>query len=96
MKRNSLYLAWDFTVASTENLTGRMLSIRDRAFALLGDTDLDDGIVQGDSPEFTITDVINDPVNRPNLARQVDGHLRGALLPGRSRLPDRLELQPRR
>jgi hypothetical protein len=61
VSRSSLYLAWDFTVASTENLTGRMLSIRDRAFAILGDTDLDDGIVDGDSPEFTVTDVNNAP-----------------------------------
>ncbi len=54
IERSSLYLAWDFTVASAENLTGRMLSIRDRAFAGLGDTDLDDGVVQGSAPDFTI------------------------------------------
>ncbi len=54
VRRNSLYLAWDFTVASTENITGRMLSIRDRAFAELGDTNLADGTVAGDSPEFQI------------------------------------------
>ncbi len=73
VKRSSLYLAWDFTVASTENLTGRMLSIRDRAFGLLGDNNLADGVVQGASPEFTITDAIDDPPGRPNVARQVDG-----------------------
>jgi hypothetical protein len=61
VKRSSLYLAWDFTVASTENITGRMLSIRDRAFAILGDDDLDDGIVEGSSPEFTVDDVNNSP-----------------------------------
>lgn len=55
--RKSLYLAWDFTVASTENLTGRMLSIRDRAFAELGDTNLTDGVVQGDAPDYTITHI---------------------------------------
>ncbi len=55
--RDSLYLTWDFTVASTENLTGRMLSIRDRAFAGLGDPDLDDGVVQGLAPNFTISKV---------------------------------------
>lgn len=54
IKRKSLYLAWDFTVASTENLTGRMLSIRDRAFAGLGDTNLTDGVVQGSAPAFHI------------------------------------------
>jgi len=61
VKRGSLYLAWDFTVASTENITGRMLSIRDRAFGILGDNNLADGIVQGSSPEFTITSVDNSP-----------------------------------
>lgn len=35
--RDDLYLAWDFTVASTRNLTERMLHIRDDAFAWLGD-----------------------------------------------------------
>ncbi|HTU15469.1 MAG TPA: hypothetical protein VMF31_09740 [Solirubrobacterales bacterium] len=55
--RGSLYLAWDFTVASTENITGRMLSIRNRAFAELGDTNLTDGTVQGAAPDFTVNAV---------------------------------------
>lgn len=59
--RDSLYLAWDFTVASTENITGRMLSIRNRAFAELGDTNLTDGTVQGDAPEFNVTSVVDYP-----------------------------------
>ena len=54
IERDSLYLTWDFTVASTENITGRMLSIRNRAFAELGDTNLTDGTVQGSAPEFTL------------------------------------------
>ena len=37
VRRGSLYLAWDFTVASERSLTGRMLHIRDDAFAQLGD-----------------------------------------------------------
>lgn len=49
-----LYLAWDFTVASTENTTGRMLAMRNDAFAKLGDTNLTDGTIQGSSPSFTI------------------------------------------
>ena len=40
--RRNLYLAWDFTVGSERNLTGRMTAIRDDAFARLGDTDLAD------------------------------------------------------
>ncbi|MCL4287453.1 MAG: hypothetical protein KJ006_07390, partial [Thermoleophilia bacterium] len=54
IRRHGLYLAWDFTVASTENVTGRMLSMRDQAFADLGDADLTDGGVDGDAPQFTI------------------------------------------
>ena len=37
IERGGLYLAWDFTVASERSLSRRMLSIRDRAFAELGD-----------------------------------------------------------
>ncbi|MCB0869473.1 MAG: hypothetical protein KDB52_01450, partial [Solirubrobacterales bacterium] len=59
IQRSSLYLAWDFTVASSENITGRMLSIRNRAFAELGDTNLTDGIVQGEAPDFTVTSISN-------------------------------------
>ena len=31
--REELYLAWDFNIASVENITERMLHIRDEAFA---------------------------------------------------------------
>jgi hypothetical protein len=53
--RRSLYEAWDFTVGSTRSLTGRLLAIRNDAFAQLGDTNLADGVVQGRPPLFTIT-----------------------------------------
>jgi len=53
--REDLYLAWDFTVASTRNLSERMLSIRDDAFAQLGDTDLADRRVQGRAPDVVVT-----------------------------------------
>jgi hypothetical protein len=55
--RASLYDAWDFTVASTPNLTRRMLSIRDRGLADLGDNSPGDGTMQGNAPGFEITDV---------------------------------------
>jgi len=64
--RKHLYLAWDFTVASTENLTSRMLSMRDQAFADLGDADLTDGGVDGTSPQFTINPNDGDPANGPD------------------------------
>ena len=47
IQRSSLYLAWDFTVASDENNTGRELSMRNAAFAALGDNNLADGVVEG-------------------------------------------------
>jgi hypothetical protein len=55
VRRSSLYEAWDFTVASRQNVTGRLLSIRDGAFAQLGDRKLADGNVQGRAPGYTIT-----------------------------------------
>jgi hypothetical protein len=53
--RQDLYLAWDFTVASRRTLSGRMLSIRDRAFAELGDRNLRDLRVGGSAPPFSVT-----------------------------------------
>jgi hypothetical protein len=55
IRRRDLYLAWDFTVASRRSLSGRMLSIRNRAFAGLGDRDLGDLRVEGSAPPFAIT-----------------------------------------
>jgi hypothetical protein len=53
--QQSLYEAWDFTVASQKGLTSRLLSIRNRAFAQLGDRNLADGRVRGRAPNYTIT-----------------------------------------
>jgi hypothetical protein len=47
VERDSLVLAWDFTVATAEDIAGRMLHIRDTALAELGDA----------APPFTITSV---------------------------------------
>jgi hypothetical protein len=47
--REELYLAWDFSIASVDNITGRVLHIRDDAFASLG----------GAAPEFTVTEVVD-------------------------------------
>jgi hypothetical protein len=58
IKRKELYLAWDFTVASREGLTGRALSIRNQAFAELGDTDLSDEVPAGEEPVF-IEDLVD-------------------------------------
>jgi hypothetical protein len=72
--RSSLYLAWDFTVASDQNNTGRELAMRNTAFAQLGDTNLADGIVQGSSPIFTVTSVENEP-DPGQIARRVKGEI---------------------
>ena len=50
----SLFLTWDFTVATEKSLAGRVLSMRDQAFAQLGDTNLADGTVQGHAPLYTL------------------------------------------
>ncbi|HKY91460.1 MAG TPA: hypothetical protein VJM11_10495 [Nevskiaceae bacterium] len=62
--RDSLYLAWDFTVASQRNLSERMLHIRDQAIASL----------DGQSPAFAIKEVVTlDPATEPRIAREVHG-----------------------
>src|SRR3954468_14720835 len=70
--RRDLYLAWDFTTASTKNVTGRLLAMRDDAFTQLGDTDLTDGVVQGDAPAFTVDSVQENPSD--SLQRRISGH----------------------
>ena len=72
--RDDLYLAWDFTVASERSLTERALAVRDKGFALLGDTDLGDGVIAGTSPAFTIGTVTEfTPAESRGTARRVEG-----------------------
>ena len=71
VKRKSLYLAWDFTVASDDNIAKRLLHIRDDAFNQLGDTNLADGVVSGTAPQFAVDTVTDDP--DPEVARRVTG-----------------------
>jgi hypothetical protein len=63
--RQDLWIAWDFTVASTESLTAPMLHIRDDAFADLGDA----------APTFEVTSVDEptDPAEAERVARYVHG-----------------------
>ena len=64
VRTSDLYLAWDFTVASTASLTGDLTSIRDNAFARLGSA----------APTYTVTSVTDLTVAQdPNIARVVDG-----------------------
>src|SRR3546814_9508949 len=64
--RDSLYLAWDFTVASERNISERALHIRDEAFAKLGDA----------APTYTI-DTVTDhtAAEDADVAREVTGTL---------------------
>lgn len=59
--RDELQLAWEFTIASTESLTGRMIAMRDDAFAELGDA----------APEFTVDTVTENP--NEFVRRRVEG-----------------------
>ncbi|MFZ4720987.1 MAG: hypothetical protein ACOYMR_16290 [Ilumatobacteraceae bacterium] len=59
--REPLQLAWSFTVASTDSVSGRMLSIRDQALEQLGNV----------APKFTITTVT--PNSDDDIALQIDG-----------------------
>ncbi|GIK77647.1 MAG: hypothetical protein BroJett022_13370 [Actinomycetes bacterium] len=73
IKRRNLYLAWDFTVASNENIAKNILAMRDDAFADLGDADLADGVVEGDAPAFTVTSVENfEPTDGGPLPEDAD------------------------
>lgn len=62
--RQDLILAWDFTTASTEALTGRMISARDQAIAANGPG----------APPFTVTSVEEfTPEQDANILRRVSG-----------------------
>ena len=55
VERSSLYMAWDFTVASERSITGRATDIRDDAFAQLGDTNLANRTIEGASPDIVVS-----------------------------------------
>ncbi|WP_372810215.1 neutral/alkaline non-lysosomal ceramidase N-terminal domain-containing protein, partial [Litorivivens sp.] len=75
IKREELYLAWDFTVASQRSLAGRLLHLRDDAFASLGETiDIlpgEDGYQMGRAPTVTVDLTHENPNSR--IARRVEG-----------------------
>jgi hypothetical protein len=73
IQRSSLYLTWDFTVASRRNLTSRMVSIRDDAFHQLGDDSLGDSTIQGNSPTFSVNPAQTQNNVNSNIARIVHG-----------------------
>ncbi len=79
---SQLYLAWDFTTASTQNVTGRLLAIRDDAFRQLGETkaQVDAGQDAGSAPQFTVSSITDFQDSDPgganynvNVAREIQG-----------------------
>jgi hypothetical protein len=74
IRRSNLNLAWDFTVATDENIATRALHMRNHAFELLGDTDMDDLQVDGNAPAFSVTQVDDfTPAQDAEVARRVRG-----------------------
>lgn len=61
--RAGLYLAWDFTVASTRSITKPALTMRDQTFTALGHG----------AGAYRVTQTIADPTGQPDLARIVTG-----------------------
>src|SRR5437764_1424842 len=75
--RRDLYLAWDFTTASTNNVTGRLLAMRNDAFGQLGASpeDLAEGKVTGRAPAYTVDSVSElTPSQDSQIARRISGH----------------------
>ncbi|HUP92967.1 MAG TPA: hypothetical protein VM074_12035 [Solimonas sp.] len=71
---DSLYLAWDFTIASPENMVSRLRHMRDDAFQnVLGQTEDAAGNILdlGAAPTFAITQVEENPTDE--LARRIRG-----------------------
>lgn len=61
--RRGLFLAWDFTVASRQNLTSPELDMRNEVFQQLGSS----------IPSYTVAKVVDDPKDNLSLAREVTG-----------------------
>ncbi|MHB8439068.1 MAG: hypothetical protein ACYDD4_07890, partial [Acidimicrobiales bacterium] len=73
---SDLYLAWDFTTASSQNVTGRLLAIRDNAFEQLGETkaQIDAGKDVGKAPKFTVSSVTSYSASQnANVAEEITG-----------------------
>lgn len=74
--RDSVYLAWDFTVASTQSQIGRLRHMRDDAFATLArspgvDCLRHDDAADCDAPQFTVDSITADP--REVIVKRIEG-----------------------
>ncbi|HEV3473953.1 MAG TPA: hypothetical protein VG602_01100 [Actinomycetota bacterium] len=89
--RDDLYLAWDFTVASEQNLSERILHMRDDAFGrILGDTNLADRRIAGDAPSFTV-DRVEQRVDTWRDSRGVEHSQTYRRIRGRVTVPNYLD-----
>jgi hypothetical protein len=73
-----VYLAWDFTVASTQSQIGRLRHMRDEAFASLATASGADCLRHDDAapcaaPQFTVDTVTLDP--REGIAKRIEGSI---------------------
>ncbi len=92
ISRKSLYLAWDFTVASERNMAERILHIRDDAFGrILGDKKLADRKVNGASPTFEITGTPTERDDTWTDSRGVQHTQRVRRITGRVTVPNYLD-----
>lgn len=64
VKRSELQVAWDYTTASRENITGAAVSMRDKALEAVGD----------DGPTFVVKQVTDfpDATQSPNILRRIE------------------------
>jgi len=77
--RDDLYVAWEFTVASTQSLSDRLLKIRNEAYADLGDH----------APTVAVTELVDDgPVRTVEGTIDVPNYLSGDGSPGSTFLLD--------
>jgi len=64
VKRDKLQIAWDYTTATKQNITGPMVELRDKALAVVGE----------DGPTFVVKKVTEyaTATENPNLLRQIE------------------------
>lgn len=80
--RNNLQIAWDYTTASRENNTRRLIAMRDDALKIVGDL----------GPEYTITSVEPDP--NPDIWKRIYGKMKVPLYLDKPETGGRLVLGP--
>jgi hypothetical protein len=71
--RHSLQLAWDFSTGSDEQVTNRLVQMRDEAEAKLPENMAKDRSPASSSSSIQIDQVTEEPKDYPNLMRQIQG-----------------------